>query len=228
MIRIIDFETSHAAPPEAEVCEYAHADLDPASLTIGLVTSSLCHVSSIHPGARAVHHIAPEDTIPFPPFDPEVLHAPGITAFAAHNASFEAQFFEPPLNIPLLCTYKAALHVWPEAPSHSNGALFYWLWDQKLIDPERSEVEPAHRAGPDVMMTAHILKILLRHATLPELIQWTSEPRAMPTVPIGKYRGQPWSEADRGYLRWMTNQRDMDPDIVHNARKELDRRKDAA
>jgi exodeoxyribonuclease X len=35
-----------------------------------------------------------------------------------------------------------------DAPSHSNGALRYWLEDQGKIAPDHALTQPAHRAGP--------------------------------------------------------------------------------
>ena len=92
----------------------------------------------------------------------------------------------------MICTYKAALRAWPDAPSHSNGALRYWLEDQGLIAIDHTLTQPVHRAGPDAYVTAHILLALFNagHTGL-EMIAWTKEPRLLPTCPIGKFRGKP-------------------------------------
>ena len=125
----------------------------------------------------------------------------------------------------MICTYKAALRAWPDAPSHSNGALRYWLEDQGLIAIDHTLTQPVHRAGPDAYVTAHILLALFNagHTGL-EMIAWTKEPRLLPTCPIGKFRGKPWSEVEAGFLGWMLRQPTMEPDLKWNAEREIARR----
>lgn len=149
--------------------------------------------------------------------------ADGAIVFAAHNAEFECKFLFP--SIPIICTYKSALRIWPEAPSHSNSALRYWLQDQGLIEPDHALTMPPHRAGPDAYVTAHILKALLVKATGREMVAWTKEPRLLPTCPIGKFRGKPWAEVEVGFLDWMLRQTDMDADFKWNANREIQRRR---
>ena len=87
---------------------------------------------------------------------------------------------------PAICTYKAALRLWPEAPGHGNQVLRYWL-RPKDLDPVIAS--PPHRALPDAYVTAFILRELLELATVEELIAWTGEPALLPRVTFGQYRG---------------------------------------
>ncbi len=86
------------------------------------------------------------------------------------------------------------------------------------------EAQPAHRAGPDAYVTAHILKALLERTTVEEMIEWTKLPRLLPRCTIGKFRGMTWDKVEQGFLSWMTKQPDMDSDLIWNARRELNRR----
>ena len=97
--------------------------------------------------------------------------------------------------------------------------LRYWLG----LDLDDAQAMPPHRARPDAYVTAHILCALLNVASLEDMISWTSEPRAMAACPIGKHKGKPWAEIDRGYLTWMVGS-DMKDDLKWNAQRELDRR----
>ena len=90
------------------------------------------------------------------------------------------------------------------------------------LDP--AVANPAHRAGPDAWVTAHILMDLLAEHPVEQLIAWTAEPRRLDRIPFGKHRGRPWSEAPDDYLRWMAGQGDMDAEVVAAARQELTRR----
>lgn len=239
LVRVIDFETTGTdLAAGAEVCEVGICDLSPDG-AVAAPLSWLCRVESMPPEARAVHHITLEecqaggvrefnDRQILPHSRPS---SPiGVAALAAHNAAFEEQFLGDlgDLGVPLVCTLKAALRIWPDAPAHSNGVLRYWLEDQGKLQLKRELAEPMHRAGPDAYVTAHILKALFAEGvTLDMLVQWTGEPRLLPTCPIGKFRGKPWSEVESGFLGWMLRTADMDPDLQWNAQRELARRRGA-
>jgi exodeoxyribonuclease X len=226
IIRVIDFETTGIEPPEAEVCEVGICDLYLEEKRVAEPRAWLCGVDKMPPEVRAVHHISLGECEGFPPFDVDIMMDSGHEphAIAAHNAEFETKFFAWPL--PVICTYKAALRVWPDAPAHNNGALRYWLEDQGLITPDHVLTQPAHRAGPDAYVTAHILLALFNTGvTGREMIAWTKEPKLLPTCPIGaEWRGKKWADVDSGFLRWMTGNATMESDLKWNAQRELDRR----
>ena len=142
-----------------------------------------------------------------------------LVAFAAHNAAFDQQWLPPDLlgNLPLICTYKAAVHIWPEAPRHTNQVLRYWL----NLDMDRSIADRAHRALPDAYVTAHLLREILKHASIEELICWTNEPVLLPRVPFGKHRGHKWTDVPPDYLQWILRQQDMNEDVAYTARHHL-------
>jgi exodeoxyribonuclease X len=229
-IRVIDFETTGMAPP-AQVCEVGMCDLHLEEKRVDVFPATwMCGVREMPPEVRAVHHIPLAECKGWDEFDAEKMFATSgsIDAIAAHNAEFETKFFTSP--VPVICTYKAALRVWPDAPSHSNGALRYWLEDAGKIAPDHAKTQPAHRAGPDAYVTAHILLALFdAGATGREMVAWTKEPRQLPTCPIGaEWRGKKWAEVDGGFLRWMTNNTTMEADLKWNAQRELDRRANGA
>lgn len=222
IIRVIDFETTGFEPP-AEVCEVGLCDLRVETGEIESPVSWLCGVKEMPPEVRAVHHISLAQCAGHPSFHVDMLGQGDVSAIAAHNTDFETKFFAA--GVPVICTYKAALRVWPAAPSHSNGALRYWLEDQGLIAPDHVLTQPAHRAGPDAYTTAHILLALLRAGhTGREMVAWTKEPRLLPACPLGKFRGKPWSEVEAGFLGWMLRQPTMEPDLKWNAEREIARR----
>jgi exodeoxyribonuclease X len=170
-----------------------------------------------------VHHIWPEDVAGLAKFDPqrEITRATedGVTAFVAHNSEFEEQWMGG--EIPFICTYKASLRMLEFAPTHSNFGLAYFLMDNGLISIDRALMSPAHRALPDAIVTAHLLRLLMSEgATMDQLLQWSREPRLLPTCPIGKWRGVAWSEIDSDYLEWVLS-KDFDDDVKWNVRNEL-------
>lgn len=229
IIRVIDFETTGTEPP-AQVCEVGICDLNLEAKEVHRPFAWLCGVKEMPPEVRAVHHISLAECEGQSPFMAGEMFgkAYGVPdAMAAHNAEFETKFFPSP--VPVICTYKAALRVWPDAPSHSNGALRYWLEDQGLITPDHALTQPAHRAGPDAYVTAHILLALFNAgATGKQMVAWTKEPRLLPKCPLGKFRGMPWSEVEAGFLGWMLRQETMEEDLKWNAKREIARRSEGA
>lgn len=223
IIRVIDFETTGIEPPDAEVCEVGLCDFVLEDRRIEEYRSWLCGVKAMPVEVRAVHHISLAECAAQPPFDPKTLFDDELAAACAHNASFETKFYQSAL--PMICTYKAALRIWPDAPSHSNGALRYWLEDQGKITPVHELTQPAHRAGPDAYTTAHILMALFdAGATGKDMVKWTKEPALLPRCPIGKFKGLKWSEVEGGFLGWMLRQPTMEADLRWNAEQEIARR----
>ena len=226
VIRVIDFETTGTEPP-AQVCEVGICDLHLEEKRIDKPCAWLCAVDEMPPEVRAVHHISLAECAGQQGFDPEEMVDDSLAAIAAHNAEFETKFFTPKHAV--ICTYKVALRVRPDAPSHSNGALRYWLEDQGKITPEHSLTQPAHRAGPDAYVTAHLLLALFNEGVSgKDMVAWTKEPRVLPRCPIGKFRDKPWSEVEAGFLGWMLRQPTMEADLKWNAEREIARRQKAA
>jgi exodeoxyribonuclease X len=150
------------------------------------------------------------------------MFAEPADVMVAHSARFERGFIADTATggLPWICTVRSAKAVWPHAPGHSNQVLRYWRGLK--LDPALAN--PAHRAGPDAWVTAHILIDLLAEAKVEQMIEWTREPRRFDRIPFGKHRGRPWSEPPEDYLSWMVAQADMDSAVVAAARQELARR----
>jgi exodeoxyribonuclease X len=230
-LRVIDLETTGLEPP-AEIIEFGFADVvvDDSGPRVSNPVSWLYHPAGAIPAeTMAVHHITLEDIPPDAPVcTPDHLRAavwygPTPNVFVAHNCDFERKFITNAVTDPShwICTYKAALHLWPNAPKHSNQVLRYWRGMR--LDPALAM--PPHRAAPDAWVTAHLLAEMVQLASIEQLIAWTSQPRPMPTIPFGMHRGSPWSDIPADYLDWMVSQVDMDADAVWHARQELVRRR---
>lgn len=236
ILRVIDFETT-GMDATAEVIEVGYCDFNRTDLVVGTGDSYLCGAKAVPPETRAIHHIRHAelfwgDGTPLPQFDPEAVLQnaldTGVVGMAAHVAKFEAQWIGRTLEgvMPLICTWKASLRMWPDAPTHSNFGLLYWLEDAGLVQPIPERLLPSHRALPDAYATAHILQALFQAgATGKDLARWTREPPVYPTCPIGEHRDKPWAEVPLGFLNWMVGKVGLDPDHQWNAQQEIDRRK---
>lgn len=213
----------------------------------------------IPPETSAVHHIVDED-IRGAPYWPETLvtmrrqmevdgSLDGVV-LVAHNAEYEQGILANTefAALPWVCTFKCALIAFPDAPSHSNEALRYWL---KLGNNRgRAGQQNAHSALHDAKVTAGLFNVLrgwfsidliergvlardaelvdpfVQDVIIGHMVQVSSEPAKLPTCPIGDWRGKKWEEVDAGFLRWMINKPIDREDAIHCARLELARRAD--
>jgi exodeoxyribonuclease X len=234
LIRVIDFEAT-TGDDGGRVIEAGWCDLllDPLTQrwTIGGSGGYLCGIPDDAPmpaDARAVHHIRRGQLAGLPRFDPRLLYEDamraGAVCLAAQGADFEAQHIMGPL--PLICTYKAALRVWPDAVSHKNFGLLYMLEDAG-VEFDQDRAWPPHRAEADAYATAVILReIMAAGVTGAELFEWTRMPAILPRCPIGQYRGRKWAEVDGGFLQWILRTIKDRDDLTYCAALELDRRED--
>lgn len=228
-IRVCDLETS-GVEPTAHVVEIAAWDVLPAQGPVGILFVGQSFVKppvSIPPIASAVHHLIDEDVQDAEPWE-KVYPAfidDAVDAYAAHNSRFDGQWLTPEVlhGKPLIDTYRAALRLWPDAPSHSNQALRYFLKPPGL---NRHFANAAHRAKSDAYVTAHLLMLILQQpkVTLDGLVKCSSRPALLPRVRFGKHTGKKWDEIERSYLDWIMGQKDMSEDVRFTAEHELARR----
>lgn len=223
---ILDFETTDIDPKKCEPVEMALLAFDGEILVDTLIRP----VKEIPPEVSAVHHITDADVFSYPAwglikagFRDEMEKHPGTPILVAHNAKYEKDVLGEFCEVHWICTYKAALRIWKDAPNYKNETLRYWL---KLGDNRgRSGNQATHSALHDTLVTRLILLELLKHCTLDDMIAWTKEPAKLNKIPFGKHKGKTWAEIDGGYLNWILQQGDMEEDIKFCAKNELQRRK---
>jgi len=237
-LRVVDLETTGRSFSDGGVVEIGWQDLSLDAqgrwVLNGPPQAMLINPGhKISPETSAIHHIVDEDVAGAPLWH---LAAENIlrparpyrpAALAAHRAAFEQRWCFATLTrgTPWICTYKCALRLWPEAPTHSNQGLRYWRRPEGL---DRAAGLPAHRAGPDAYVTAHLLRDMLAKVSLDQLISWSAEPALLPRVPYGPLRGRHWRDLDDAALdRVISGQGGSDADLVFSARVERDRRRGA-
>jgi len=237
-LRVIDLETTGRSFSDGGVVEVGWQDLtlDERGRWVlnGTPQAMLINPGQkISPETSAIHHIVDEDVAGAPRWHEAAekilrLERPyRLAALAAHRAAFEQRWCLAALTrgTPWICTYKCALRLWPEAPTHSNQGLRYWRRPEGL---DRAAGLPAHRAGPDAYVTAHLLRDMLGMVSLDQLMAWSAEPALLPRVPYGPFRGRHWRDLDDSALdRIIRGQGGADADLVFSARVERDRRNGA-
>lgn len=227
IITCTDFETT-GIPTETD--KHAIVEIGRCELTVweaGKTFVDAPYTVLCNPGrpmpheAMAVHHIT----------DAMVADATGDVSFiaesdyfAAHKADYELSFYQP--KVPVICTYKVALRLWPDAASHSLQFLRYFL------DLKANEMMamPPHRAGPDAYLCALLMERIVKEqrVSLDDMVRWSAGPALLPRVNFGKHKGAKWEDLPTDYLKWIVDKSDMDRDVKANARHHLAKRRSAA
>jgi exodeoxyribonuclease X len=222
LIRSIDFETT-GIPTEADphaIVEIGAVDIhveEGSQPVMGQTFSTLCNPGRPIPHeAMAVHHIT-DTMVADAAGNVGLIMGGGVDYYCAHNADYERQFFDE--GIPYICTYKVALRLWPDAPSHGLQFLRYHL----NLPVVPSLAHPPHRAGPDAYLGAALMVQILEdgRASIDEMVRWSSGPALLPRVTFGKHKGAKWEDVPTDYLDWLVNKSDMDRDVKANAKHHL-------
>lgn len=223
--RVIDYETT--GTPEdagAEIIEFGRIDVDLVTREIGNGWRSFARPRGPIPAVtKAVHHITEDEVVNAPDarelWDAVYDGCAETDVLVAHNAKFEMHFHAGD-GRPWIDTYKVARVVWPDAPTHSNQGLRYWL--DLAVDP--AEATPPHRALPDAYVTAHLFVRLLAEKTPDEMILISKYPALLKVMNFGKHRGTTFEAAPIDYLEWIRDKSEMDEDTKFSARYWLQKR----
>ena len=140
----------------------------------------------------------------------------------AHNAEFDRNFICKSLPEKAeinnwICTYRCALHLFPESPKHSNQFLRYWL----QLNPKLPNDLYPHRALYDAIVTESILNVMLHNNSIQELIKLSQSPVILNRVNFGKHRNCLWKDMPKDYLKWIVKQDDMNSDVIFTAKHYL-------
>lgn len=217
--RVIDFETTGTPEDkDSEVIELGRIDVNPETRQIHNPWQSLCLPRGAIPAvAKAVHHITEADVAGAPQardlWDAFFDGCASTDILVAHNAKFE-QFYCPSIGCEWIDTYKVARVVWPDAPTHSNQGLRYWL-DLQL---DAGQASPPHRALPDAYVTAHLFVRLLAEKSVDEMIHISKYPALLKVMNFGKHRGTTFEAAPLDYLEWIRDKSEMDEDTKFSAK----------
>lgn len=214
---VIDTETTGMDPEKDRIIEIAAVDKNRV-FAHSLVNPEGVPISY---GAMATHHIT-DAMVAEAPVLADALWNCGLDEVGPvatpvmHNAAFDLAFLPERFRAqPHICTYRCALHLFPDAESHSNGALWYELGLNHPMPPEAGSMP--HRALFDALMTSDLLAHMLTIKPLEQLIRLTTAPVVLTTCRFGKHRGEAWADIPTDYMRWVLKQ-DFDEDVKHTCR----------
>lgn len=175
----------------------------------------------IPPVASAIHHITDKDVEDAPTLDVAIMPIleEEFDYVVAHNASFDKRFIDLG-TAKWLCTWKLSNRVFPDAPSHANQVLRYWLG---LPDPVHSEKEYAHRALYDAEVTTNLFHAILNKATSDDpweaMFDISQKPILLKKINFGKHAGKEWKDVPRDYLDYILHKSSgWNEDVLHTAR----------
>jgi exodeoxyribonuclease X len=224
-LRCVDIETTGTDPVMDAIVEIGSVDLR-RDTTITNFREALVNPGvPVPPAASAVHHLIDADLATAPLLAEVKGQFAGADAYIAHHCTFERSFLDRHLGgDPIwVCTYKCALRVWPDLPSHGNQALRYHFGFINPLGVDRAKLMP-HRTLSDAIVTAAVFFELTKHATWPQLVQWSYEPALLTYFRFGMHRGERFDAAPEDYLRWLVEgNHDLSEDVRFSARYWLER-----
>ena len=223
-VRCIDIETTGINPACDAIIEIASVDVLANGTVANRQEALICPPIPVPPEASAVHHLTYEDLAGKPPLRGTLPMFQGADAYVAHHADFERSFLGEHLgDATWICTYKCALRIWPDFPSHSNQSLRYRLSLASPFGVDRKTLVP-HRALSDAIVTAAIFVEITRRAKWSDLVQWSSELALHTRFNFGKHRGERY-DAHLDYCEWILTQPDMDTGVRFSAEYWLEKAK---
>lgn len=221
-VRVADTETTGFEFAANSLVEFAYVSEDFGRWNHSLLKPR--HRISF--GAMGTHHITEEMVADAPDpdewFDEHFVPEESY-GLVFHNAGFDRDFLPPRLReIPTVCTWRCALHLWPDADSHSNQALRYEL-GLDLGDMPEDAGSLAHRALYDAWVTCALYDRIVRETgkSFDELVELSKQPILLKKLRFGKHANEPIEDVPKSYLRWILGQ-DFDEDVKHTARHYLE------
>ena len=217
---IIDCETTGLSEPIQPVCIARCRSLlfepDPDEETFDDVCDDRVYffkpTRAIELGAMATHNIIPEDLVDFVEWSLGAFSLPADCEYLiGHNVDFDwAVIGRPPVK--RICSLALARSLWPEADSHSLGALQYLLRESNKVARDNVK-DLLHSAFEDCLRTAFVLRKCREKLAVnnwEELWQASQSARIPTVMPFGKHKGTPMSQVPKDYVRWLLGQPDVD------------------
>lgn len=214
---ILDTETTGADEGD-EVIELAYASISSDWQIDQLYCERFEPEVRMKWDAIATHHILPEDLFA------QGLRGSGYakipddaTYLIGHRIDFDWKMLGSPRNVKLIDTLAFYRSKFPEADSHKLGALMYFVFG--ATKETKARLQSAHSAAHDILFAWDLLKYYM--SLYPD-VKWTMEKlwvecehaRIPKIMAFGKYKGQPVSAVDRGWVSWYRRQDDTDPYLL--------------
>jgi len=209
---VIDTETTGLDAPEVVEVAWVWVGIDGMLVAPGGKVSRFLPSKPILLGAMATHHIMDEDLADCPPSASFRL-PDGVVYLIGHNVDFDWTAIGKP-DVKRIDTLAMARSLWPDADSHSLGAMLY------LVDRDNARValQREHSAWVDVVNCITLLQHIARRCgpfSNFEALWLLSEEMRVPTrFTFGKHKGMAMADVPADYKRWLMKQPDVDPYLM--------------
>lgn len=209
---IFDTETT-SAEADREIIEAGWIPLNDfgniAPPTNGGYSTRFRPIKPITMGAMAVHHIMDEDLLTSPP-SAEFALPEGVTYIIGHKVDFDWETIGKP-DVRRICTLAMARKVWPDADSHTLGALTYLTRRESA----RRMLKDAHSALQDCWTCLKLLRAIYTMAgpfeSIEALWRYSEAARIPDRMTFGKHKGMAITDLPADYKRWLSRLPDVDP-----------------
>ncbi len=223
----VDCETTGLDPAADQIIEIAAVvfSFDQTLQTFDTLVDPGCPIPE---SSIAIHHIDNSMVAGKPKIQdvlPQILHLIDRHIIVGHGIGLDIAFLLEAAkqnsipcslsNNPALDTLRMA-RLYGESPTNSL---------ERLREHFNIASEGAHRAMNDVIVNIEVFKYLsASFQTTQQLFERLKRPIPLKVMPLGKYKGRPFSEIPIEYLQWAAH-KDFDQDLLFSIRSELKKRK---
>lgn len=226
---VVDTETTGAKDTDVPV-EVGWVEIDEDFNILEQVESIIDPQQMIAPSASGIHGLTNADCEAYPTLD-EFFSVQDPSCYGrkieepvvliGHRVSFDHGHLKNYITnvVQEIDTLRWVRRLYPDSDDHKLSTMIY-----ALGLPISSG---SHRVMADVMTAMHLVQHICARTgmTLRELANASSEPFLVKYMPMGKYKGEEIATVDRGYLRWMINNMDLDGDLLYSVKSALDNKK---
>ncbi len=223
----LDLETTGLEPEKDRIIEIAAVVFN-FDQTIASYETLIDPEGPISEVSMAIHHITDEMVTGKPKIQevlPALFSFIGKHTLVGHGVGLDIAFlvaaarrYQIPCllsSLPVLDTLRMA-RLYGDSPTNSL---------EMLRQHFNIRSEGAHRAMSDVTVNIEVFKYLSgKFKTTEQLLERLKRPIPLKAMPLGKYKGRPFSELSLEYLLWAARA-DFDQDLLFSLRTELKKRK---
>jgi DNA polymerase III alpha subunit (gram-positive type) len=242
---VADTETTDAGEGR-KACEIGWIEIDEDFNILETVESVIDPDQMIDPSASGIHGLTNKMCAGYPTIEEYFSMAheacyghpiEGPIALIGHKISFDLPMLAPFVTGGVaqeVCTLRWARRLYPLAGDHKLGSLVYAL---NLPTPEgvramdlTRRYDGGHRVFGDIWFAMQLARHCCERMNigLRQLTEMSAEKFFVEVMPMGKHKGKPMEEVDKGYLRWMIGNMEMDPDLRYTVETTLNKKKNKA
>lgn len=227
---VVDTETTGAKDTDVP-CEVGFVEIDEEFNILEQVESIIDPQQIIAPSASGIHGLTNADCEPFPTLE-EFFTLSGTegcygrpinepVVLIGHRVGFDHGHLKGYITnvVQEIDTLRWVRRLYPDSDDHKLSTMIYALGLPRSLG--------AHRVMADVLSAMYLVRHVCERTgmSLRQLADASAEPFLIKYMPMGKYKGEMIDQVDKGYLRWMINNMDLDGDLLYSVQSALNNKK---